>query len=122
MKMTTNPGTKLSSGRYDSVEKALILQRDQLAARIIGRINEVHIEREPDDSIAMATDRATEDMVVATLNRERRTLEEIQEALSRIRKGEYGICASCQEPIAQARLNALPWARLCVRCAERDFS
>ena len=109
------------SGKCNSVEQMLIARRDVLSARISGRLNEVQIDREPDDPVAMATDVAMKDMAVATLDRERRTLEEIQEALSRIKKGEYGICGSCHQPIPEARLKALPWACLCVRCAERSF-
>ncbi len=36
--------------------------------------------------------------------------------------GNLGICESCGEQIADARLKALPWARLCVRCAQRGNS
>ena len=118
--MATNPSTS-HNDKYDSVEKLLTNQRDELSARISGRLNEVHIDREPDDPVAMATDVAMKDMTVATLDRERRTLEEIQEALSRIKKGEYGICGSCHQPIPEARLKALPWAGFCVRCAERSL-
>ena len=43
----------------------------------------------------------------------------IDEALDRLNAGEYGVCLSCEEPIAPKRLRALPWARFCVRCQER---
>src|SRR5689334_18818117 len=42
----------------------------------------------------------------------------IEEALDRIRSGDYGICFACDEPIPPKRLNALPWARYCVSCQE----
>jgi DnaK suppressor protein len=121
-KMATDVSAKSLNRNYNVLEKALIAQRDELSARINGRINEVRIDREPDDSAALASDRSTRDMVVATLDRERRTLEEIHGALSRIAKGKYGICGSCDEPIPDARLKALPWARVCVRCAEQSFA
>jgi RNA polymerase-binding transcription factor len=111
--------TKGRNRKYDAVEKALLARRDELTAKINERMNEVQIDREPDDEAALASDSATKDMAVATLERERRTLAEIEGALRRIRSGEYGLCASCGEPIPEARLKALPWARVCVRCAER---
>ena len=111
--------TKGRNRKYDAVEKALIAQRDELSTRINGRLGDVHIDREPDDEVALASDSASKDMAVATLERERGTLAQIEAALSRIKKGQYGICASCEEPIPDARLKALPWARVCVRCAER---
>jgi DnaK suppressor protein len=42
----------------------------------------------------------------------------IEEALDRIKSGDYGICLSCEEPIPDKRLQALPWARYCVSCQE----
>src|SRR6478672_3867982 len=47
-------------------------------------------------------------------------LQAIEEALWRIEKGTYGICRDCGEPIAEARLNAIPWTRLCISCKEKQ--
>jgi RNA polymerase-binding transcription factor len=44
-------------------------------------------------------------------------LEEIEAALKRIEEGTYGICMNCGMQIAEARLEALPWATLCIDCA-----
>jgi DnaK suppressor protein len=45
-------------------------------------------------------------------------LRMIEEALDRLKSGDYGYCLSCEEPIPAKRLNALPWARYCVSCQE----
>ncbi len=42
----------------------------------------------------------------------------VEEALDRLDAGDYGICLSCDEPIAEKRLLALPWARYCVTCQD----
>jgi DnaK suppressor protein len=42
----------------------------------------------------------------------------VEEALDRLRAGDYGICLSCEEPIPAKRLQALPWARCCVTCQD----
>jgi len=42
----------------------------------------------------------------------------VDEALDRMNAGDYGVCLSCDEPIAEKRLKALPWARYCVVCQE----
>ena len=47
-------------------------------------------------------------------------LQAIDEALMRIDKGTYGICRDCGEPIAEARLNAIPWTRVCITCKEKQ--
>ena len=44
-------------------------------------------------------------------------LEEIDAALARLADGTYGTCESCGRPIAEARLEARPVARLCIACA-----
>src|SRR5438093_13578399 len=51
---------------------------------------------------------------------EAKILQAIDEALRRIEQGTYGICRDCGEPIASARLNAIPWARVCVSCKEKQ--
>ena len=47
-------------------------------------------------------------------------LQAIEEALTRIDKGTYGVCRDCGEPIADARLNAIPWTRVCITCKEKQ--
>ena len=42
----------------------------------------------------------------------------IEEALDRLDAGDYGICLCCDQPIPPKRLNAVCWARYCVRCQE----
>ncbi|MDA0786082.1 MAG: TraR/DksA family transcriptional regulator [Proteobacteria bacterium] len=44
-------------------------------------------------------------------------IRKIKTALSRIEAGTYGICLTCQEPIAPERLKALPYATKCINCA-----
>jgi len=44
----------------------------------------------------------------------------IDEALQRLDKGTYGICRDCGEPIAPARLAAIPWTRVCITCKEKQ--
>ncbi len=47
-------------------------------------------------------------------------LETIEQALQAADRGEYGICKRCGQPIAPERLQALPEARLCVRCKSAE--
>jgi DnaK suppressor protein len=49
-------------------------------------------------------------------------LQAIDEALVRIDKGAYGVCRDCGEPIAEPRLNAIPWTRVCITCKEKQKS
>ena len=47
-------------------------------------------------------------------------LTAIEEALVRIEKGSYGVCRDCGGPIAPARLDAIPWTRVCITCKEKQ--
>ncbi len=49
-----------------------------------------------------------------------RLLRAIEEALVRIRRGTFGVCEVCKQPISKARLEAVPWTRLCRECKERQ--
>ena len=47
-------------------------------------------------------------------------LQAIEEALRRMDQGTYGVCRDCGEEIAPARLNAIPWTRVCITCKEKQ--
>src|SRR3954467_1844573 len=47
-------------------------------------------------------------------------LQAIEDALRRIEGGTYGVCKDCGEPIAEARLKAIPWTRSCISCKEKQ--
>lgn len=49
-----------------------------------------------------------------------RLLEAIDAALARIDAGTYGICVNCGRPIAPERLEAMPWATLCIDCKREE--
>jgi DnaK suppressor protein len=51
-----------------------------------------------------------------------RLLRAIEEALVRIRHVTYGVCVVCKQPISEARLEAVPWARHCRECKEHEHS
>jgi DnaK suppressor protein len=47
-------------------------------------------------------------------------LQAIEEALYRMEKGTYGVCRDCGDPIAAARLQAIPWTRVCIACKQKQ--
>jgi RNA polymerase-binding transcription factor len=114
-----NGKSKVRGRKYQSFESELLAKKGQLASRLNGRLGDVSIDREPDDEAASANHSFAKDLAIATLERERRTLAEIEVALQRMKAGEYEICEFCANEIPEARLKALPWARYCVPCAEK---
>jgi DnaK suppressor protein len=49
-------------------------------------------------------------------------LRAIDEALGRIERSTFGVCQACSKPISAARLNAVPWSRLCRECKEQRLA
>jgi DnaK suppressor protein len=68
---------------------------------------------DPIDQVTSAADR---EIVVDRLNDRTRRIREIQDALAKFTDGSYGVCEQCEYPITPKRLDAVPSARLCVRC------
>ncbi len=59
------------------------------------------------------------EMNMALRRRARRKVRSLEEALSRLEEGNYGICEICGREIGAQRLEALPQARLCIDCAQK---
>jgi RNA polymerase-binding transcription factor DksA len=68
----------------------------------------------------MGTDEFLYDMNATLLENEQYIVAEAREALNRLDNGTYSICESCGRPIASARLEAIPFTRFCVKCAETN--
>src|SRR5512144_2372681 len=54
---------------------------------------------------------------LALRDHDRQHLAAIDAALARLDAGTYGMCTACHRPIAPERLEALPWAALCIDCS-----
>ncbi|HTX13792.1 MAG TPA: TraR/DksA C4-type zinc finger protein [Candidatus Baltobacteraceae bacterium] len=105
---------------YDHFEEALLARKRELTVRIGELLGDVVVEGEPEDEGEVAIQNYSKDWAAGALERARRTLSEVDAALARIKAGDYGVCGACHITIPKARLEALPWARLCVPCAERN--
>ena len=102
---------------------------DELRAATARRVQELVATF--DDIVEAASDVATDDehdpeghtiawerqQVAALLRDARAELAEVEAALRRLDDGSYGRCATCGDRIASARLQALPAATTCIRCA-----
>jgi DnaK suppressor protein len=68
------------------------------------------------DSSQVTAERGEAEALASSL---RETLAEVEHALEKIEDGTYGVCESCGNPIAEARLEAKPAARYCINCASK---
>ncbi|MCX5681685.1 MAG: TraR/DksA C4-type zinc finger protein [Candidatus Omnitrophica bacterium] len=67
----------------------------------------------------VATDMYDREFSLGLASNDRELLQKIEKALKRIDAGTFGLCDQCQGSISQARLEALPYVDLCLKCQEK---
>jgi RNA polymerase-binding protein DksA len=104
----------------DDYEKKLLQLRADYMRRREAIHKDTHHQDEPveKDFAEQVSQRETEDVLGALEEEAKQVVMQIDNALLRIKSGEYGICACCGEEIPAARLDAIPYAQYCVDCAE----
>ncbi len=68
----------------------------------------------------IGSDAYEQEFTLSLMASEEGTLERVEQALARIRDRTYGTCEECGGVIAKKRLEALPFANMCIRCAEKQ--
>ena len=68
----------------------------------------------------LGTDSFEQDISLGLMENESDELHEIQEAFERIKDGSFGLCETCRKKIPKERLKAIPYARLCVACKNKE--
>jgi RNA polymerase-binding protein DksA len=107
----------MAESTHASLRAQLTAERD----RVYDQLKELGVERTSydegfADSGQVTAERGEVEALVGTL---RETLTDIDAALAKFDNGTYGICESCGKPISEARLEAMPAARLCITCASQ---
>lgn len=110
---------RTKSSRKPNLGKVLKTKRQELIDQLREWRQGVQAERVTDDEGGQASWAQMEHLAFVNLEQGQKTLTEVEAALGRMDRGTYGQCEGCGEPIPEARLRALPWARFCVRCIER---
>ncbi|OGR86638.1 MAG: hypothetical protein A3J74_10110 [Elusimicrobia bacterium RIFCSPHIGHO2_02_FULL_57_9] len=111
----------LPKGKVGPIRKQLLAMRDDL-------MNTVRNQQVSDtsgdigDPVDQASQSIEKELLFELSDNERTTLDQIEAALRKIGKGTYGVCESCQQPIAKQRLSALPFARYCIGCQSSSES
>jgi RNA polymerase-binding protein DksA len=84
------------------------------------RLTETSSDRSPDPNTAEGGSLAFElEMELSLAKNAEDLLAKVDEAIHRIDEGTYGNCAECGQAIPVARLEVLPYTKLCVDCASR---
>lgn len=110
-------------------EKLLLKKREEMTLQLQDRKTQIDttIKEATGDissySYHMAdqgTDAMEREKAFMLASKSGRLLYHLDEALRRLRKGEYGNCHACEKPISAARLEAVPHARYCIECKEKE--
>ncbi len=109
--------TRKKKVNLEVYRRLLLQKREELISRLYERRSQIALEHETDDEGAFALQNVIKDLAVTNMEREIRTLREVELSLRLLEGGQYGMCGSCGEGIPMARLQALPWTRICVACA-----
>jgi DnaK suppressor protein len=72
------------------------------------------------DTVDIASNLIDEEIVMSIAQGEAREIEEIDNALKKIKKGKYGVCEDCGRKINKQRLIAIPFVSLCLKCKETE--
>lgn len=111
----------MTSSNLDELRTRLERERDDLKARIRdlgitrdGGSHDVGVDEGFADSGAVSAERRELLTLHGSLQA---NLDDVEASLAKVEAGTYGICERCGEQINPARLEALPSARVCVRCA-----
>jgi DnaK suppressor protein len=108
-----------------NLRQVLIKRRDALRTALAGDLSLLKELREQTsgDVVDFALDSAQDEISSQLAEVESRELAHIETALESMREGRYGSCEACDKQIPLARLQALPYAILCIDCqreAEKD--
>jgi DnaK suppressor protein len=103
-----------------------LARREHLRKKLAGELADLRDFKSADsggDSVDVAFETGSDEMTSQLAEFDARELHQIQRALERLKQGTYGICEGeneegepCGEKIPVARLNALPYTTLCIRC------
>ena len=118
--------------RKPLTEKQLRARREELEAeraQLLDQVQELDAEADVnnwreggfDDDPADAGSASFERETAQSLsNHARRLLTQIDDALRRMDAGSYGLCERCGEAIEPERLEAIPYATMCMECKRRE--
>ena len=97
--------------------REILEQQEADLTQALRKNGDIAIEKSADqmDEIQRATER---ELAIRKLDRESDLLRNVRAALRRIDDGSFGICPQCESAISPKRLEAVPWAPLCIRCRE----
>lgn len=100
--------------------EALVGQVESLVKDAKSSTEATENSKSPLEDAENAADTYEQDFAFIAMESEEELLRKIENALRRIREGTYGACEECGDEIRHERLEALPFANLCVKCQQLE--
>lgn len=104
--------------------KERLLERQNSLIALVQKTQNYGREADSDNEAMDIADKAassyTKEFMFSKSSSDRLLLQTVEEALQRIEEGTYGECQNCGETVERKRLEAVPWARLCLSCQEKE--
>ena len=105
------------------MEKSLTELKTEIISNLISSsedFKEIVEGMDPKDFADIASDDIDRKMIEAIGSQELKRLRLIESAITRIQQGKYGLCMKCSKKIPHYRLEAIPYALMCVECKTAD--
>jgi len=105
------------------MEKSLMEQKREIGRNLVANnedFKEIVEAMDSKDFADVASDDIDRKMIEAIGSQDLKRLRMIEAALTRIQMGKYGSCMKCSKKIPQPRLEALPYALMCIECKTVD--
>jgi len=108
--------------RLEYYKKKLLAKREELLRLVAQAEAEGRAaDDNPTQDVAdKATNSYTKEFLFTQSNNVRFILLLVEEALQRMEEGTYGLCVACHGELQQKRIEAVPWARHCIPCQEKQ--
>ena len=111
----------MNDKELQKLEKQLKAMKKDICADVEQTLSEMNMQSgnipDPNDRASVESDRSFE---LRLRGREQKLMEKIDEALSRIEDGTYGLCDECGKDITVKRLEARPVAKFCIDCKTKQ--
>ncbi|MBN2407603.1 MAG: TraR/DksA family transcriptional regulator [Elusimicrobia bacterium] len=108
----------MNKKEIEKLRKELQQQRSELIEELekVKKREESYMNNEVGDDIDKASENIQREILFYFSDHDRHRMDAIDDALQKIDEGRFGICESCGKKIGSDRLNAIPYARLCIKC------
>jgi len=111
---------EMSSLNVKKYRDLLEKKRDELLAATPVRTPAAEPGSKSGDWIDQSSQESDLHVRLALKQTDSKLLRAIEEAIHRLDQGTYGVCTDCENEIAPARLEAVPWTRVCIECKTKQ--